>query len=222
MKFEYICPRNRISMKKILFFLAAVAITTSVFAQTNTEAPENAPKGSHKKKNANKKPALYIGLSGGINNPAGLAGIDFNLCLNRYLTLDAGTGVSTWGNKLYIGGKTYLKANQRGFAFGGGLSFNSGVEHRGMRIMTGNGRQMATFSTNPQANIFLNMAHYWRLGHRNNRFFTELGWSVPITHPKVRELYGPPASPDNFRHIERLAPGGLTFGIGFSFALYRK
>jgi hypothetical protein len=169
-----------------------------------------------------KSPASYIGFSSGINNSAGLIGLDFNAPLAKNVTLDAGIGPSTWGNKLFVGSKYYLKSRQRGFAFGGGVTFSSGQENRTARLETISGRERVTLTLKPQMNIFAGAYHYWTLGNKNNRFFTGVGWSVPVTHCRFTQVYGTPLSERGKTMEKRRAPGGLMLSLGFSFAISRR
>ncbi len=168
-----------------------------------------------------KAPVCFIGFGSGINNSAGILGLEFNLSLAKHVTLDAGVGPSTWGNKLFIGSKYYLRSPQRGFAFGGGFTFNSGQENRTAKLETINGPQRVTLTLKPQLNAFAAAYKYWRLGKRNNRFYTGLGWSAPVMHHHIKEVYGSPLSQKGRDRENKRSPGGLMLCFGFSFALYR-
>ncbi len=167
-----------------------------------------------------KSPICYIGFGSGINNSAGILGLEFNLSLAKHVTLDAGVGPSTWGNKLFIGSKYYLRSPQRGYAFGGGFSFSSGQENRTAKLETINGPQRVTLTLKPQLNAFAAAYKYWRLGKRNNRVYTGLGWSAPVMHHHIKEVYGSPLSQRGRDRENRRSPGGLMLCFGFSFALY--
>lgn len=205
-------------MKKLIFYIFAAIYGMSAFAQEATT-------GTAETKRPNKTagaPVCYIGFSLGVNNPSGIVGFDFNIPLAPHVTLDAGAGPSTWGNKLYIGSKYYLRPVQRGWAFGGGITFNSGNENLKTRINTINGRSEVTLALKPQTNIYISAYHYWTIGRRHNRFFLELGRSVHITQVKYTNLRGPELTSDSDRVLKRLAPGGTMIGAGFSFGLYNR
>ncbi len=209
-------------MKQFILTLTVCCMCLSGFAQqSNTD--NNTPQKEEKKaQKPSKPPVCYIGLSGGSNNPAGIIGFDINIPLSSYVTLDGGTGPSTWGNKLYVGSKFYLRPQQRGWAFAGGLTFSSGVENMKKRLETINGRQEVTLSLKAQTNIYIGVYHYWTMGRRYNRFFVNFGGSVPLTSQHYHEIYGAPLTDRSHRFIDRMAPGGLMAGLGFSFSLYNR
>ena len=210
-------------MKAYFLALITLFISTWAMAQQLASDPQSdalAHKKKHRHEKPTKPPGCYIETSTGINNPSGVLGLDFNICLAKHVTLDAGIGTSTWGNKLFVGSKYYLKSPHRGFAFGGGLTFNSGQENRDARAQTINGKVPVVITFKAQPNVFVAAYHYWTLGRKYNRFFTELGWSVPLHSPQIHEVSGPPLTQDGRNRMDLRAPGGLMIGFGFSFALY--
>ncbi len=208
-------------MKTSFVTLIALLLFTGTYAQLATDPPAEKQKGKkHKREKPAKPPVFYIETSTGVNNPSGLLGLDFNVCLASCVTLDAGIGTSTWGNKLFLGSKYYLKSPQRGFAFGGGFTFNSGQENRQVNTETVNGKAPVSVSFKSQPNAFLAAYHYWTLGRRYNRFYTMLGWSVPMHSPHIAQVSGPAITQSGRDHLERRAPGGLIVGFGFSFSLH--
>ena len=211
-------------MKRI--FLLLIVLLSVTFAHAHKASIKTAlhkVADTNTKKVFNKKPSSYLGFSSGINNSAGVLGLDFNIPLSRVVTLDAGVGPSTWGNKLFIGSKYYLKSPQRGFAFGGGFTFSSGQENRTARLETVNGRQRVTLTLKPQMNFFAGAYHYWTLGKRNNRFYSGLGWSAPIIERgRFTQVIGPPLTERGKRMEKFRCPGGLVLCFGFSFAIYRR
>ena len=205
------------SMKNLILTIS----TLLCFGLVHAQDADNTQKA--KKTDATQKPVCYIGFGGGLNNPCGIFGFDFNIALAPHVTLDAGAGTSTWGNKLYVGSKYYLDEPQRGWAFGGGLTFNSGIENMKLKDMeTVNGKREVILNLKPQTNIYVAASKYWKLGRRNNRFFLTMGYSVPMKTVKYQQTFGPELTDTGERVIKTLAPGGLMFGWGFSFALYNK
>ena len=154
-------------------------------------------------------------------------GFEFNIKLGKFITFDAGAGPSTWGNKLFIGSKYYLKENHRGWALDGGFTFNSGEDNRKIMVKTPYGDlQNATFSCKPQENAYVAVYHYWTLGRKYNRFFVDMGKSVALHQPHFREVAGPPIDDNSRQKVKDLSPGGFLggfmAGVGFSFGLYRR
>lgn len=167
-------------------------------------------------------PAIYLGLSAGMNNAPGFVGFDLNIPVSRHVSADAGMGASTWGNKLFFGAKYYLKPHCRGWAFGGGTTFNSGQENRKMKLETVNGRENVTLQLKPQSNAYLAAYHYWTLGRRHNRFYLEAGSSIPLHECHYQVVYGDQLTNRSDDRVKKFCPGGLMAGAGFSFSIRTK
>ena len=213
-------------MKRYFLVLIALIISVGTYAtKADTTLPEIR---TTKHAKPSRPPACYLGLSTGINNAPGYFGLDFNIVLSKFVTLDAGVGPCTWGNKLYVGSKYYLKENHRGWALGGGFTYSSGVENIKLRLNTIYGdRQKVSLALKPEDNLFVAISRYWNLGRKYNRFYVTLGKSVPLQPPHFHEFQGQPPITDQARqNVKRLAPGnfinGIIVGVGFSFGLYRK
>ncbi len=171
---------------------------------------------------ANMRPVLYIGFSGGINNPSGIPGLDFNIRLRDDVTLDVGLGASTWGNKLYGGVKYHFQEHRVGWALGGGIIFNSGMDNKKARLETTMGRREVTLSLKPMVAINLSAYRYWKIGRKQNRFFVNVGYNQRLTDINIHQVYGAPITANSMSKIKRFAPGGVTLGLGFSFVLQRR
>lgn len=214
---------NQRSMKKYLsLFIVLLIYTASYAASTDTTAV----KMRHGK--PTKPPVCYLDLSTGINNPSGFLGVDFNICLSNYVTLDGGVGAGTWGNKLFVGAKYYLKAGDRAWAVGGGFSYSSGEENVNLNLNTVNGdKEKVSLSLKSQDDAFIAIYHYWTLGKKYNRFYVDAGKAVDLHTPRFHEDPGyPQLTSDAIQKVKRMAPGdfagGIMVGLGFSFGLYRK
>lgn len=167
-------------------------------------------------------PTMYLGPSAGINNTPGFIGFDLNLPLGSHVSIDGGMGASTWGNKLFLGGKYYLRKHCRGWALGAGLTFNSGQENRKMKLPTVNGREDVTLQLKPQTDAFTALYHYWTLGRHNNRFYLDGGWAYKLHSCRYDELYGDELTGRADTRVRRFAPGGIMLGTGFSFCIRTK
>ena len=214
-------------MKKYFLFFIAFLICSGAWAGAADTTISRETKKMMRHTKPVKPPVCYLGLSTGISNAPGIFGLDFNICIGKYITLDAGAGPSTWGNKLYLGAKYYLKQPNRGWAVGGGVTYNSGEENVKLNLSTITGtREKVALTLKPQDDAFLAIYHYWTLGRKYNRFFIDLGKSILLHQPKYHEIYGDPLTEQANDAVKRLAPGGFLggfmFGTGFSFGLYRK
>jgi len=214
---------NQRSMKKYLSLSIALLICTFTYA-----APTDTADVIMRHGKPTKPPVCYIDLSTGINNPPGVFGVDFNICLGPAVTLDAGVGPSTWGNKLFVGAKYYLKDAHRSWALGGGFSYSSGEENVNLKLNTVNGdKEKISLSLQPQDDGFVAIYHYWTIGKKYNRFYIDAGKAVDLHTPRFHEDPGyPPLTSDAIQKVQRMAPGnfihGIMIGTGVSFGLYRK
>ena len=197
------------------FFCCCAAHAQSTGDQTNK-------KGRHKREHITTPPVCYVGSGTGINNPSGFLGFDASIPIAKTVTLDGGAGASTWGNKLFVGAKYYLRPYQRGWAFGGGLTFNSGMDDFKPRLDTRYGRQRVALNLAPQTNIFLGVYHYWTLGRNHNRFYLHFGRSIRLTEVRYTQLAGYPLTEKSDHVLRTIAPGGFMAGLGFSFAIHNR
>ncbi len=206
-------------MKKILYVLIAVLSITSATAQIVEQPHEDAPV---KKKRARCSKA-YFDLSTGINNNGGLLGLGADVHVLNDFSINGGVGVmSTWGYKLYLGGKCYLKPCHMGWALGGGATYSTGIASYVARMTTvspqGVGQEeFVELRLLPQTNVFASAYKYWRLGRNKNRIYLQLGISVPVTQEKFRQVSGNQITSETAAVMRFLAPHGLIVGLGFCF-----
>jgi hypothetical protein len=197
-------------MKRVLITVVMLVVTIPAFSQL-IESKD-------KKKNS-PCPKVYFGVSTGINNPNGILGFNFDIPIVNYVTVGAGVGVSSWGNKVYAEGRYYLRPCQQGFAFAGGITHNSGVSHFERKLETVDGKRQVTVNLYQETNLYLAVYHFWKIGHRHNRFFVDAGYSVPLYNARYKQIDGPQLSDDGINEVKRIAPGGLMIGTGFSFGI---
>src|ERR1700749_4395313 len=106
-------------MKKPILVVAILLCCLPLFAQVHGDSTDNHAEGSKNIERHGTPPFSYIGFSTGFNKPAGDAGFNFDIPISTYVTIGAGGGFSTWGNKFHLEGKYFLKPYQRGWALGG-------------------------------------------------------------------------------------------------------
>lgn len=190
------------------FLCALILIFTSAVASYAQDANQN----------TGRQPALYVGLSTGLENPSGYLGFDAELPVDHF-SVGGGVGLSTWGIKFYAQGKYYLKPSHKGWAFGLGLSHNTGIS--GVKvdgIETTTGEQNLVLNFKPQTNLFWTVHHYFRMGNRH-RFFVMAGYSARL-RSTVFEYNGPYIlQPVVNEAMKWAAPGGFMAGLGFSFGI---
>ena len=209
-------------MKKLILVIAILVSWQPLLAQVHGDSTSEKTNIYRSGPRHGTPPFSYIGFSTGINNPAGYAGFDFDIPISTYVTIGAGGGISTWGNKFHLDGKYFLKPYQRGWAIGGGLTINSGdnnFQTRNLMTVAGE-KEMVYLNLHAQRNLFLAIYHYWDMGRRYNRFFMEAGWSVATVDHKFNQTSGDRLTQSSADKIDRLSPGGFIIGCGVSFGLH--
>lgn len=198
----------------LTIFIALIALNTS--AQDTTHAEKK------QKVRLDRGPKIYITTSTGANNNTAILGFNFELPVNPYVTIDGGAGTGTWNNVIYLGSKYYLKPAQRGFAFGTGLMVAGGTRAHTYHVTTVSGKEMnLPFNKNTQTNVLFAAYKYWNLGKQYNRFYLEMGYTVPVTGgDKVTQLAGPRASIQSIHSLGHQSPEGPVLAFGFSFGLH--
>ena len=207
-------------MKKIIFTISIAIIALNVSAQdkaaTSVEDKQEVPDAKQVH-----TPALYITTGTGINNNTGLLGFSFDVPLHDHVSIDGGVGASSWNSKVYAGVKYYLKPHQRGYAFGTGLTYCTGLYYDQHDLNTIWGNESIAYNKNPQTNILFAAYRYWTMGRKYNRFYVELGWSVALTGgDKITQLTGDPITSNAHNNLVFWAPGGLILAAGFSFGVH--
>lgn len=163
-------------------------------------------------------PKFYLGPSLGINNPAGFVGVAFDVPVTSQFSLGTGVGLSTWGIKTYGEGRFYFRECNRGWAFGTGVTYNTGIENIPIDLTTTTGNQNVTVTLDPAANVFLNAYHFFNLGSRH-RFYLQLGYSYALDYMPYTVQGGEILNSDSKAAMDFISPGGISFGFGFSFGL---
>ncbi len=210
-------------MRKLILVLIAASTGMHAFAQ----GEDNPPLKSTKPRSAIVRPShcpkIYITTSTGINNNTGVVGFNFEMPVDKNISVDAGAGISTWGSKVTASGKYYLNPCQRGWAFGLGFTYNTGIDGYESKMETIYGKELVKMNLQSCTNIFFAAYRYWNLGKRYNRFFLEFGWSVPLSGGNRYEMvYGDPLSDASRQAMNILSPGGPIVACGFSFGIYSR
>lgn len=191
-----------------LVFLLAI-LSCKSFAQRQTRYHYN---------NGDECPKLYLGLNVGLENPNGILGFSMDAPIIPHLSGRAGIGISSWGYKYYAEAVGYLGKCHRKWAAGLGVSHNTGLSNFKTTMPTSIGDQDITLDLLAQTNAFINFYHYWTLGKRKNRFYLQLGYSIPLSTGKYYELKSNVTlTQDGQDAMKILRPGGLSIGVGFYF-----
>src|ERR1700749_1816190 len=122
-------------MKQITLTLLMTIFGSTAFAQQTRDNPTKETPQSSERKQSYKRtkhkscPVFYFTTGSGINNNTGLLGVSFDKPVAKSVSVAGGIGISSWGYKFYVGSTYYLKPCHRGFAFGGGLTYNTGLHN---------------------------------------------------------------------------------------------
>ncbi len=205
-------------MKKTGLLLPILMLALNVFAQSGSAEKAPPAKGGYNGSKARNNTKLYIATSTGLNNTTGIIGVLADVPVAPAMSVEGGLGISDWGYKFTAGAKYYFKPNYLGWAVGAGLTHNGGLRHFHNTMETIYGTtEPVILDLKPQTNFYAAAFSYVNLG-RKHRFYTMLGWSVPLTGDTFHQESGSAISKQSKRVINILSPGGLVVAIGFSFS----
>lgn len=207
-------------MKKVALSIVAFMVILNSWAQDNKEKEQHATKNERKDKGHT--PLLYITLSTGVNNNTAIMGFNLELPVTKNITVEAGPGTGTWGNKLYGGVKYYTRPAQRGFAAGLGIAYCPGVRYdeHDLETIYGNTEKIQ-YHKNPQTVLLLMLYKYWTLGRKYNRFYIETGWAQILNGgEKITQLSGHTISDKQRDRLNSAIENAPIFAVGISFGLH--
>jgi len=151
--------------KQVLFFILCL-LANNALAQNDNRAPRKSTKRKDHRIRPNMCPRLYGTLSTGLNNNTGPIGVGVDISIEKKLAVDLGGGISTWGNKFYLGGKYFTDLCHRGWAFGTGITYNSGIKGFSKNMNTVNGNEPVQFNLYDQPNVLFTAYRYHSNGKR--------------------------------------------------------
>jgi hypothetical protein len=162
-------------------------------------------------------PKVLIDLSTGFNNNGGILGVGADYHFIKDMSIHGGLGTSTWGGKFYGGFKVHMRPCHVGWAFGGGLTYNTGIQEMVMDLPTIQGQdETVRLRYVPQTNVFIAGYRSWYVGRNRNRIYMQLGYSVPTNSKKYEQLSGSTITKEASRTIRGISPGGIIVALGFS------
>ncbi len=211
-------------MKRLTFLAISILICTSAFAQQSAGSSKDKTKHAKAEvKSRGRCPLVFLNASSGLNNNTGMLGVGVDFAFAPHGSVDLGIGLGTWGEKAYLGAKYYLKHCHTGWAFGGGVTYSTGEKNFVYNLETVYGNtEPVNLNLLSQTNIFIAAYKYCSVGKRHNRFYLEMGWSVPVTPVSFEQTTGDPLSDNSVKTVNFISPGGLIIGAGFSFGVPRK
>ncbi len=196
-------------MKKLLLTLLVATVTLTAYAQYGRRSSDC--------------PKFYIGLGTGLNNPAGLLGVNLDVPITSSFSLGAGGGLSSWGWKAYFEGRYYFGECNRGWAIGVGGTYNTGLSDALEVDQDPNniGIPSALVTLEPVPAVFLSGYRFFDVGKRGNRFYIQVGWSQRFDDKPYSSSPFRPLTTDGETVMRILSPGGVIVGLGFSFGVVR-
>jgi hypothetical protein len=166
-------------------------------------------------------PRIFMGISSGLNNPAGMAGIFGEIFPGNHLSLAGSVGLSPWGYKL-TGGLGYYPYQPFGTYFSLGLSYLSGSDSTVLGMVVEGIDTMVNVAFNMKTTYCVNLiVGYQHKLWKKTRVHIEVGYTVPLR----RNTYSV-VTPDieltdySVQMLGLLEPGGIIISAGFSIGIY--
>lgn len=209
-------------MKKLLIATLFACISICTYSQEKETKKTRKAKGANAQTSDNRPKCakFYLATSTGINNNTGVIGLNIDAPISKNISIDAGFGRSTWGNKLFLGGKYFIDPCHMGWAFGGGVTYNTGLSNFVTNTETiYKTQEDVLLDFRPMINAYFASYKYWRLGKGYNRIYLELGYSAAFTGDVMEQLAGTPMSDKAITITKTLSPGGPIIATGISFGI---
>ncbi len=161
-------------------------------------------------------PKFYLGIGTGINSYTALIGLSGNYRMTDHLFLQGGLGIGGWGYKVSLGIR-YDRSLGSGWMYGVGLSSCSGLQdfETELEVQTGD-TQDVMLDLNRAYNFNIKVGYNWIIG-RDNSFYLEFGYAVPLQSQVWEVTDGSVLSPTSIQVMNFISPGGILLGLGFNF-----
>ncbi|MCF8298983.1 MAG: hypothetical protein K9J13_15650 [Saprospiraceae bacterium] len=198
-------------MKKIILIIILAFSLIQLRAQTSKLQPKDT------------LPSIYLGISSGIDNYAGLVAIGSEVRLTNQLFLRIGVGLGGWGNKL-SGGLKYETKQTNNWGLGLYYTYSTGIQDFKTNLEVFSDSLGTT--ENKEVNLDLlnasslnfSISHNWIL-RRQNKFYFEFGYAAPISTTPYKVKDGSKLTDNSRGVLKIMQPGGLIISMGFLFAL---
>jgi hypothetical protein len=210
-------------MKKLMLICATTLFCLSALAQGKVQQlrSDTKPKSC---------PIVYLGINGGINNHNGLIGISIEKTVGAQFSVGTGIGSSSWGYKAFAEGRFYFNNNcHRKLALGIGFTRNLATNNFETNMGTNYGKQDIVLDLKPATNAFVSLYHFWTIGRRQNKFYTQIGYSIKIEpgtysiDSKTTNSFPAIAlTAESHNVLHAIMPGGVLLGVGWYFGFEKK
>lgn len=168
-------------------------------------------------------PRTFIGVGTGINSQTGMIGFMASVAATKNILCHVSIGTGGWGNKISLFGEYQINV-KRGWGIGFGYSFFPGdIEvKQNLEVKTGSfstQKQDVTLVYGQTSTISLFASHHWLIRNRS-RLALDFGLSIGMEKDpyKVKDA-NVILSEDSKELVGMLTPGGIIFGIHYSFGL---
>lgn len=193
-------------LRHSLFAAAAVLVATPALAQGFGNHVDGVP---------TPVPRLDLGVSGGINNPAGIYGVEGDFRIDDRFSAGLGFGKGAWGLRITPQARLYpFTIHEAGLFLETGVSLNTG----GSMDLRVNGQvaQTVDMYVTPTANIAVG----WR--QQVGRYFwwsARAGWQQRLYNSNHAVRGGGPIDSNMQGMVNLSNPGGLSLGLSGGFTL---
>ncbi len=163
-------------------------------------------------------PKFYVGVGAGVNSFTGILGLSGTINVTDHVALRGAAGIGAWGYRFTFGINGH-KDYRRGWNYGLSYSYYSGIADMKLDMEVNSGdKEKVTLDYLPTGTINFTLARSWRLG-RKNSFYLETGYAKAIQNKPWKVSSGQILSPTSNQVMNIVRPGGLMFGVGFTFGL---
>jgi len=200
-------------MKHYFFRVMFVVITGCMAVTANCQQSYYSK--DHQSTSIN-SPTTYLGVGLGLNTIV-ILGVSIEGKVHEKVSLVASAGLGSWGYKLTAGGRYYLLDRT---AIGISYAMATGLSKVKLNLENSSGnKQDINMQLLPVHLINITHHKFWKLGSGNSRFGLEAGYSISLSPTQQYKVLdqGVTLSDNSVRVMNVLQPGGLIFGIDFTF-----
>ncbi len=202
----------------VFLFLLTFGMNISVYAQDDYYG-EKGKKKTKDIKDVAPMPSAFIGVNNGINNMAGLIGVNLAAPILNPVVVEVSGGIGLWGFKTAVDVQVYLpKKYPFGGYFKAGYSRSSGYKDYFIEdSIPSGGTQTVHLELKRVDNLFFTVGWALRVP-RKHKIYLEMGYALNLT-PNYYRVVTPNVvlSDDTEFLIGVMKPSGIIIGLGFSF-----
>jgi len=207
---------------KYLFTFYFIFSFFSLCAQDDYYGKAKETKGTGKNASQDSLHRVYLGISSGINNDAGLLGFSGKVRLKKTYFVRAAAGLGGWGWKTAAGFQ-YERKYSRCWAFGLSYTRSFGLKDFKTEMETVDSssaliKKEILMDLLPASTFNISTSYNWYF-RRNKLFYLEFGISVPLEAEPYKVKDGSVLSENSKAALRIIQPGGITLAAGFQFGI---